>query len=73
VLQAAAELGLTTHTRAIRLTELAKAAELFLTGSLAGVEPAVLDRPTGGHPVATRVSEHLRTNLYITPRQVILR
>jgi para-aminobenzoate synthetase/4-amino-4-deoxychorismate lyase len=72
VLQAAAELGLTSHTRAIRVSELAKAAELFLTGSLAGVEPAVLDRPPAGHSVATRVSEQLRTNLYKTQRQVIL-
>jgi para-aminobenzoate synthetase/4-amino-4-deoxychorismate lyase len=73
VLQAAAELGLTTHTRPVRVTELAKAAELFLTGSLAGVEPAVLDRPADGHSVAAQLSEQLRTNLYKTPRQVILR
>jgi para-aminobenzoate synthetase/4-amino-4-deoxychorismate lyase len=73
VLQRAAELGLTTDIRPLGLGELSEAAELFLTGSLAGVEPALLCGQDDRRSRPTQVSEQLRTNLYKTPRQVILR
>ncbi|MFL5831649.1 MAG: aminodeoxychorismate synthase component I [Solirubrobacteraceae bacterium] len=73
VLQRAANLGLRTLVRPVRLSELSQASELFLTGSLAGVEPAFLGTGEAGPGHPTQVSEQLRTNLYKTPRQVILR
>jgi para-aminobenzoate synthetase/4-amino-4-deoxychorismate lyase len=70
VLARASELGLDTEIGPITLSDLGAAAEIFLTGSLAGVEPALL-----GHEQtrATQVSDQLRTNLYKSPRQAILR
>jgi para-aminobenzoate synthetase/4-amino-4-deoxychorismate lyase len=72
VLALADELQIPVAVRPLHLAELAAANEVFLTGSLAGVEPArcVGDR----HPQPGKtVTAHLRTNLYKTLPSEILR
>lgn len=72
VLRVAEELGITTETRPLRLGELDAASEVFLTGSLAGVEPAIGPREEAfRHP--PKVAETLRTKLYKTAAPAILR
>ena len=70
VLQAAAEFGIETEIRDLPFAELLTAPEVFLTGSLSGIEPA---RTPGydGLPGAGNLTELLRTNLYKTTAPAI--
>ncbi len=72
VLRTANALGVDTEIRALDVTELTDANEVFLTGSLAGIEPAL--RPAQP-PAETppKVAERLRTNLYKNLAPAILR
>ncbi len=71
-LETAARLGIDTDVRPFGIDELATAAEVFITGSLAGIEPACASanilRSEPGDLTAT-----LRTNLYKTTARAILR
>ena len=72
VLNRARELGIETEVRPLDVTELTTATEVFLTGSLAGIEPAL--RPTQLQPAPPpKVAETLRTNLYKNRAPAILR
>ena len=72
VLERAHELGIETEVRALDVTEMTNAAEVFLTGSLAGIEPAL--RPTQLQlTTPPNVAETLRTNLYKNWAPAILR
>ena len=72
VLELAEALGVDTEIRALDVTELADATEVFLTGSLAGIEPALRPaQPPAGTP--PKVAETLRTNLYKNLAPAILR
>ena len=71
-LDCAAELGIAIEVRPLHIDELRGAPEVFLTGSLSGIEPALAagnDRPPG----AGNLTETLRTNLYKTMAPAILR
>jgi para-aminobenzoate synthetase / 4-amino-4-deoxychorismate lyase len=71
VLQTAAEFGIETDIRELPFAELLTAEEVFLTGSLSGIQPALApgnDRP----PAAGALTEMLRTNLYKTATPAIL-
>ncbi len=72
VLEVAAALGIDTEIRPLGVTELTTAVEVFLTGSLAGIEPAL--RPAQLRPeTPPNVADTLRTNLYKNPAPAILR
>ncbi len=72
VLRTANALGVDTEIRALDITELTHANEVFLTGSLAGVEPALRPaQPSAETP--PNVAERLRTNLYKNLAPAILR
>ncbi len=60
VLELAKRLQIETVVRAVRLSEIARAEELFVTGSLGGIEPAHL---AGSAPEPGAVTARLRGNL----------
>ncbi len=72
VLQLAKALGVDTEIRAIDVTELTTANEVFLTGSLAGIEPALRPAQLRSEP-PPKVAGTLRTNLYKNLAPAILR
>ena len=68
VIELARELGLRVDVEPIDLARLAGAREVFLTGSLAGVEPAQLDgRPAGDGAVTARLADTLRAAKHLVP------
>jgi para-aminobenzoate synthetase/4-amino-4-deoxychorismate lyase len=76
VLELAARLGIDTEVRPLDIAELIDAAEVFVTGSLSGIEPAFapgLAHEIDRTPTARNLTETLRTNLYKTAAPAILR
>ncbi len=68
VIGLAGELGLRVDVEPIDLARLARADEVFLTGSLAGVEPAQLGgRPAPHSAVTTQLAHALRTATHLVP------
>jgi branched-subunit amino acid aminotransferase/4-amino-4-deoxychorismate lyase len=68
VLGLAPRLGLDVEIRPIQLSELECAGELFITGSLGGVEPAHLDGPPfHSGPLTEQLAEALRELEFGTP------
>lgn len=72
VLELAAGLGIDTEVRPVHLDELRRATELFVTGSLAWIEPALTSRDDHVRAIG-EVTETLRTNLYKRAAAAILR
>jgi len=62
VIEIARELGLSVRLEPLELTRVAGAAELFVTGSLGGVEPAIVPGGSAlsGGPVTARLADALR-------------
>jgi para-aminobenzoate synthetase / 4-amino-4-deoxychorismate lyase len=74
VIGLARELGLRVDVEPIDLARLARAREMFLTGSLAGLEPAGLDgRPAGGGAVAAQLADALQTATQLVPNPAHVR
>jgi para-aminobenzoate synthetase/4-amino-4-deoxychorismate lyase len=68
VIELAGELGLRVDVEPIDLARLAGAREMFLTGSLAGVEPAQLDgRPAGDGAVTAQLADALWAATHVVP------
>jgi para-aminobenzoate synthetase / 4-amino-4-deoxychorismate lyase len=69
VLGLAHELGLETRVEPIELARLAQAREIFLTGALAGVEPAQLagGAAAGGGAITGQLAHALRTATHLVP------
>ncbi len=68
VIELARELGLPVDVEPIDLARLARAREMFLTGSLAGVEPTQLDgRPAGNSTVTAQLADALQAATHLVP------